>query len=141
MLFRKKQGRSATSNYLKVKRGRRPDLGDIFFRSKWEANYARYLNLLKVKGHIHKWEFEPDTFWFEKILRGVKSYTPDFKVWMKENEDPIYVEVKGYMDKKSLTKLKRLKKYHPHIELNIVSSKDYLKIQKDFSKMIPTWEE
>src|SRR5690606_8292944 len=65
------------NGYSRGSQGRRSDLGNIFFRSSWEANYARYLNFLKSQGHIYKWEFEPDTFWFESIRRGVRSYLPD----------------------------------------------------------------
>ena len=45
----------------------------IYFRSRWEANYARYLQWLKDRGEIVDWEYEPETFWFEKIKRGVRS--------------------------------------------------------------------
>ena len=51
-----------------------------YFRSKWESNYARYLQFLKEHKQIEDWHHECETFWFEGIKRGVCSYLPDFKV-------------------------------------------------------------
>ena len=128
------------NGYSRGKQGRREDLDNIFFRSSWEANYARYLNFLKLKGLIYKWEFEPDTFWFEKIKRGVRSYLPDFKIWDSPLSMPYYVEVKGWMDDKSKTKLKRMNKYYPEIRVDVVARKEYNEIKKKISSMIPSWE-
>ena len=127
------------SIYSHAKRGYRDDLGRIFFRSRWEANYARYLNLLIAQGHILHWEFEVDTFWFEKIRRGVRSYTPDFKVYGVDGS-VWYEEVKGWMDKKSATKLKRMAKYHPSVTVRLVDEKAYKEIAKKLSSVIPLWE-
>ncbi len=121
------------------KQGKRSDLGDIHFRSGWEANYCRYLELLKKKGLIWNWEYEVETFWFNDIKRGVRSYLPDFKVW----ETPTtfhFVEVKGYMDSKSKTKIKRFNKYYPQVKLEVVGAKQYNEIKAKLSKIIPYWE-
>lgn len=96
-----------------------------YFRSGWEKKYAFYLQFLTEKSLIEKWEHEPMTFWFEKIKRGVRSYKPDFKVYRKDNSH-YWVEVKGYMDSRSLTKLKRFKKYYPDEEI-IVVDKEWFK--------------
>lgn len=128
------------NGYSRGKQGKREDLDNIFFRSSWEANYARYLNFLKSKEIIYKWQFEPDTFWFEKIKRGVRSYLPDFKIWDTSTSDPYYVEVKGWMDDKSKTKLKRMKKYYPEIRIDIVTSKEYNEIKKKISSLLVLWE-
>ncbi|EOA3459103.1 hypothetical protein ACH0F8_000589 [Enterococcus hirae] len=125
--------------YSRGKGGTRKDLG-LYVRSRWEANFARYLNLLTEKGEIAKWEYEPDTFWFENIKRGTRSYTPDFKVWTTDAAKPIYYEVKGYMDKKSQTKLKRMAKYYPEIEIRMVQQKEYKEIEKNKHE-IENWEE
>lgn len=120
--------------------GRRVDLGNMFFRSSWEANYARYLNTLILSGEIVRWEFEPDTFWFEAIRRGVRSYLPDFKVWPAGDGAHYYVEVKGWMDAKSKTKLKRMKKYHPTVALKLCGAKQYKILDRRFRDVIPGWE-
>jgi len=65
---------------MKYKAGKRADLGNRFFRSKWEANYARYLEWMKNRGEITDWDYECDTFEFGRIKRGGRFYTPDFKV-------------------------------------------------------------
>jgi hypothetical protein len=122
------------------KQGRRPDLGDIYFRSGWEANFARYLNFLIKQKVIYKWEFEPDTFWFNEIKRGVRSYLPDFKVWDTRFSHPYYIEVKGHMDSKSRTKIKRMAKYYPEIRLDVVGKKEYAEIKVKLSSIIPNWE-
>lgn len=137
--FKLRSTLSRATAYSKSVRGRRADLGTPFFRSSWEANYARYLNSLQKQGLILSWEFEPTTFWFEKIRRGVRSYTPDFKI-LDADGSSYYVEVKGWMDARSKTKLKRMKKYHPKIEVRVVDGKAYKEIQKKFGALIPEWE-
>src|SRR5579863_1380605 len=96
---------------------------DIYFRSGWEWKYAIYLQWQKENGHIKNWAYEPKTFWFEEIKRGVRSYLPDFWVQPIQKEGhPIenqgyYVEVKGHYDARSLTKIKRFRKYYPQEKL------------------------
>jgi len=100
-----------------------------FFRSGWEMNYAHYLEWLVSVGEIENWEYEVDTFWFENIRRGVRSYTPDFKVFNKDKTFE-YHEVKGWMDSKSATKLKRIAKYYPEIKVILIDEGQYKSIMK-----------
>ena len=86
-----------------VRGGRRADLDNIFFRSSWEANYARYLNAVDVK-----WEYEKHSFEFP-IKRGTRFYTPDFYL----PDEHTWIEIKGRMEGTSKTKLSRFKKYYP----------------------------
>lgn len=141
-MFRLNKTRSKENRYSKTKRGYRHDIGNgkIYLRSSWEANYARYLDLKISQGHLYKWEFEPDTFWFEKIKRGVRSYCPDFKIWLTKDSMPFYVEVKGYMDARSKTKIKRMAKYYPDVILNVVEAKTYKNIKNKYSALIKNWE-
>jgi len=107
----------------------------MFFRSKWEANYALYLNFLISQEKIIKWEYEKDVFIFDKIKLGTRSYRPDFKI--TNNDGSIeYHEVKGYMDKKSITKLKRMEKYYPDIKLMLIESKFYNDIKTKLGKIL-----
>jgi hypothetical protein len=110
----------------------------VYFRSRWEANYARYLEWLKGRGDILDWEYEPETFWFDKIKRGVRSYKPDFRVHELNGTKPIH-EVKGWMDARSKTTLKRMAKYHPHETIVLVREKEMRAISR-FSALIPDWE-
>lgn len=106
----------------------------IFFRSKWEANYALYLDFLVSKNEISKWEYEADVFIFEKIKFGTRSYRPDFKI-INNNNTEEYHEVKGYFDAKSKTKINRMRIYFPNVKLVLIDEKAYkelLKYQKLF---------
>lgn len=69
---------------------------------------------------ILDWEHEPKTFWFEGIKRGCVSYLPDFRI-LRPNGEHYWVEVKGYLDSKSKTKLKRFKRYFPEEELLLIT--------------------
>jgi len=107
----------------------------IFFRSSWEANYALYLNFLINKKQIKGWEYEKDTFWFEKIKRGIRSYKPDFKIY-NNNETIEYHEVKGWMDKKSKTKLNRMRIYYPDIKLILIDSECYRNLKNQIGRLL-----
>jgi hypothetical protein len=132
--------RPASQNYSNRKGGHREDLNGQYFRSSWEANYARYLNFLTKLGAVERWEYEPDTFWFKDIKRGVTNYKPDFRVKFKGDDKLVYIEVKGQIVPKDKVKWRRMKKYYPQIILQIVASKEYYDIQKKWSSAIPTWE-
>ena len=124
--------------FSRAKSGVRADLG-FYVRSKWEANYARYLKFLKEKGEIYGFEYEPDTFIFEQIKKGTRSYMPDFKVWLTEEKSE-YHEVKGWMDPKSKTKLSRMGKYYPEVKIIVIGPSEY-KDLKQWARLIPNWED
>ena len=111
----------------------------IYYRSLWERNYARFLEWQKQCGFIEDWQHEPETFWFLEIKRGVRSYLPDFKV-INNDQTHYWVEVKGFMDSKSVTKLKRFKKYYPQEKIIIISSKWFSDNNQKMRLIIPTWE-
>ena len=109
-----------------------------FYRSQWELNYAYYLEWLRVNGQIKSWLHEPETFWFDGVKRGTCSYLPDFKV--EGNDGRIsFHEVKGWMDDRSKTKLKRMAKYHPDVVLVLIDTKAYKQIERKLSKVVPGW--
>lgn len=110
-----------------------------YYRSRWEANYARWLEREKQEGRIHSWAHEPTTFWFEGIKRGVNNYLPDFQVVNNDLTEE-YHEVKGWMDAKSATKLKRMAKYHPNVKLVLVDTKVYKKLEKECCTTVDGWE-
>lgn len=117
------------------------EIGDKrnYYRSKWEANYGRYLQWLKEQGEILDWEHEPETFWFEAIKRGVRSYLPDFRVTENDGSTLLH-EVKGWMDARSKTTIKRMAKYHPQETLIVIREKQYKEIGKKVSALIEGWE-
>jgi hypothetical protein len=110
-----------------------------YYRSKWESNYAYYLESLKVNGEIKDWTHESKVFWFEGIKRGCVSYLPDFHV-IQNDESEEYHEVKGWMDAKSVTKIKRMAKYHPDVKLIVIDSKAYTALQKQVSATVAGWQ-
>lgn len=130
----------AANSYSRCKAGKRVDLGPIHFRSSWEANYARYLNLLMKMKVVEKWEYEPETFWFEAIKRGVRSYKPDFKVWFRNDSRPEFHEIKGWYDDRSKTKIKRMRIYHPSVKVVLIGAKQYRALKSKWSSAIPAWE-
>lgn len=126
-----------TSAYSRTKSGKRADIG-IFVRSSWEANYARYLNWLVSLKQIKSWQYEEKTFEFP-VKKGSKFYTPDFTV-INNNASVEYHEVKGWMDQKSKTKLRRMAKYFPAIKLVLIDEPVYKEIKTKVSKMVANWE-
>ena len=90
-----------------------------YYRSKWEGLYACYLEHCKREGWITMWEHETKEFWFDGIRRGVVSYKPDFRVTL-EDGSTMWIEVKGYMDSRSATKIKRFAKYFPKEKLKVI---------------------
>ena len=111
----------------------------IHFRSRSEANYARYLHWLHERGEIKSWAHEPKTFWFDGVRRGCTSYLPDFKV-TENSGRVVWHEVKGWMDDKSRVKLKRMAKYHPDEQILVVDTKAYALVASAVGKMIEGWE-
>lgn len=119
--------------------GKRADLDNKFFRSKWEANYARYLNLLKANGEIAEWYYENKEFEFKGIKRGNKFYKNDFEVIYKDGRSELH-EVKGYMDSGSKTKLKRMAKYYPEVKIKIVDKAWFKANGPTIKSLIKNWE-
>lgn len=130
----------ARNGYTRCAGGRRADLGDIYFRSSWEANYARFLNWLIRNKEIVKWEYEVHTFVFESIKRGTRAYTPDFKVTYPSGKHEWH-EVKGWMDPKSITRLKRMEKYFPSEKMVVIDEKWFRAVKRQgIEALIPGWE-
>lgn len=104
------------------KNGFRADLG-IAVRSQAEANFARLMTRLHVP-----WSYEPITFKFEDVERGNRFYLPDFLIEVPDRSkrtmqwpEPLasleagewFVELKGWMDPDSQTKLTRFCERYP----------------------------
>lgn len=134
MQIQLRNGRSTWKQEWREIDGRR-----IFFRSRWEFRYALYLQLLKETKNIKEWEHEPKTFWFDGIKRGTNNYKPDFRV-VHNNDSEEWIEVKGYMDSKSQTKIKRMAKYHPSVNLRVVDKEFFKKNSKNLKVLIKSWE-
>lgn len=124
--------KAQTSAYSRTQSGKRNINGrEQFFRSRWEANIARVLDF-----QGRRWQYEAMTFPFDKVRRGTRSYTPDFYL----PDEDLYIEVKGWWDAKSLTKKKRMAKYHPGIKIEYWDSKMYRVLERQLSSIIKDWE-
>ncbi len=129
--------------------GRRADLNG-FYRSNWESNLARWL---KSKGY--QYLYEAQVFTFPGVKHGTVSYCPDFKL-----ADGTWIEVKGFIDGKSKTQIRRFKKHYPEEfaklqavvgspntaaakffkEMGIPILAYYNDLNKTCKKTIPYWE-
>lgn len=121
-----------------TKGGKRPDLGNRYFRSMWEANYARYLNWMKGLGEVLSWGYETFEFSFP-VKRGTRFYKPDFEITWRDGLHE-HVEIKGWMDGKSKTQIARMARYYPHVKVRVVGPKEYLHLAKQVSKLVTNWE-
>lgn len=116
-------------------------IGDkkIYARSRWEANYGKYLQFLKDHGKIADWAHEPKTFWFKGIKRGTCSYLPDFCVTENTGRTQ-WFEVKGHYSAKDFTKIKRFGKYYPDEKLTVIDGKWFKKNNSTMKNIVPGWE-
>ena len=120
--------------------GRRPQLGGRYFRSRWEARYAAYLDWRKRRGEILGWAYEPRTFQFPAIRRGTRDYTPDF--WIELPGGQIeWHEVKAWLDPKSRTRLSRFRRYYPAETLVVIGREWFRAAERQgLSAVVPGWE-
>ena len=113
--------------YSSAKGGFRQDL-KLYFRSNWEANFARILNLLNKT-----WEYECKTFKLEESL----SYTPDF--WVVD--DSTYYEIKGRMDDKARKQLLLMSELFPEIKITLIEGPEYNELRANYKSILKeTWE-
>ena len=111
----------------------------IFARSKWEANQARFLQFMKEQGLITYWTHEPRTWYFDGLKRGTNNYKPDFEITHNTGEFEVH-EVKGYMDSKSATKLKRMGIYYPFVKVRVIDSEWFKNNNKKGQAFVKGWE-
>lgn len=136
----------------------------IKYRSKAEANFAAYLDWLRSIREIQDWAYEPVEFWFTPnpppvrkgkrkratawnnpahlgltgISRGRTTAVLDFSV--TTNQGPgYYIEVKGYLDKRSKTLLDRVRRYFPGMRVDVVDSKQMRALARQVGEIVPGW--
>ncbi len=111
----------------RAKAGIRMDIDpELYFFSRWEANFARILNLLKVK-----WEFQPEGF--DLITQ---KYTPDFYLPKYDT----YIEIKNFLSNYSLNRDQEFRRLYPDKNLILILKYNYIKLQEEFSPYIKNWE-
>lgn len=107
----------------------------FYFRSGWEYIYAQWLEHLKKSGEIKHWDYEVKVFKFP-LTKGTVEYKPDFIV-LNSDDSHEWHEVKGYMDPKSATKIRRFAKFYPEEKLVLIRKKDIKAIEKSGLVKIP----
>ena len=108
------------SKYPNQYRQRKTYSGKTFtFRSILECNWSHYLDVLQMGGEIQEWDYECRFFDFEDIRHGTTRYKPDFKVIGKDGS-VVWHETKGYLDGRSITKIRRMSKYYPEERLWLI---------------------
>lgn len=110
------------------KYGRRKDLNNQFFRSTWEANFARILEYLDMS-----WEYEPQN---KRIRFDSCSYLPDFYLPALK----LFVEVKGARFEKRSKKIAMLYEKDPNFPIKIIDKEVYKKLTKMYKNKIENWE-
>ncbi len=89
------------------KRGPCPELvGSPVFKSGWERNVYRVFCYLK-----YEVQYEPERFRFPEPYRRSIDYCPDF--FIRKGTEERLVEVKGWLDGPSKTRLQGFRKFYP----------------------------
>jgi hypothetical protein len=131
-------GVDASRTHTRAAGGRRTDIDNHYFRSSWEANYARWMNWQIQHDLITSWHYEVKTFRFP-VQRGTMSYTPDFLVTHLDGRTEWH-EVKGWMTQRGATALARFAKYYPDEVLVLIDAPAYRALAKDAKPLLPNWE-
>ncbi len=103
--------------------GTRVEYKDVLFKSKFEADFAEYLDTLGLE-----WQYEPDSF---SYTPPVSKYTPDFKVWKPgEKKDSFFIETKGRFTLADRQKMKQIKKQYPKLNIKMLFQRPTIKLGK-----------
>ncbi|OGM93275.1 hypothetical protein A2372_02645 [Candidatus Wolfebacteria bacterium RIFOXYB1_FULL_54_12] len=107
--------------------GVRDDIGqEFYFYSRWEANFARILNLLGIP-----WQYQCRTFDI-----GEHMYTPDFYL----PDSDTWIEIKNFLSDYSRDRDENFRKMYPDLELMLILKDEYLELQEEFAQQIEEWE-
>ena len=111
--------------------GFRPDLG-MYFRSRWEANYARMLKLLGKS-----FRYESQSFLVTLEDGAQSSYCPDFFV-----DGDGWIEIKGYwrVERRERERMEAFRQQHPEHPLLLIEARAYKALRVQYADLIPEWE-
>jgi len=109
--------------------GFRKDLNH-YVRSSWEADFARILNLHKIK-----YQYEPKTFALTRSNGEISNYTPDFYVPSKNT----FYEIKGWMHDLDQEKIKLFQEQYPKYNFVLISATKFAEFALQYKKLI-AWE-
>jgi transposase-like protein/AraC-like DNA-binding protein len=109
--------------------GHRADLNNQYFRSNWEANFARILEYNNIK-----YEYEKHRFFLESMQR---YYVPDFYL----PDTDTWIEIKGYWIEDAKDKFEFFKKENPDKNIKLIDKKPYKELEEKYKKILANWEE
>ena len=115
---------------------RRPTIvGDrsIYFYSKEEANYAFYLEFLKVNELIENWRYQPCHFDLAPSRFYPNAYIPDFQV-LEVDGRSFFIEITNALTPHFVSAMRR---EHPAVEIKVISPDDYKTLE--LNSRIPGW--
>lgn len=119
-------GKPTSPKAARAKAGIRADLGDFYFYSRWEANFARLLNFLGIE-----WLYQPQIFDL-----GTQRYTPDFYL----PKYTLFIEIKNFLSDFSANRDKKFRERYPENKLKMILKDEYLQLQQKFAPLIKNWE-
>ena len=100
-------GRNSPSFGKKASHGKGSYYKNIYMRSSYEINYAKWLDKKGIK-----WQYESKVFDL-----GICTYTPDFYLL----ETDTYIEIKGWWRDKSKYKFELFKQIYPQERISILT--------------------
>ena len=89
------------------------------FRSKFECQWAKYLQFLKDKKQIHDWQYEPYRIYFQNCTRGPYSYLLDFLI-TENSGATLWQECKGELDSDAASKFRLMAEQRPQERIELV---------------------
>lgn len=145
-----KTSRGRSTGFRCSKSGKRADLNNAFFRSKMEANLARFWKFQVEHGELAAWEYELKEFEFAGHRRN-NFYKPDFRLTFKTPHEVrlafggnlyewigceyVWIEAKGFMDNDSRIRIERFLEFNRTEPLRIIDFKEYREIAKQVGKL------
>lgn len=105
----------------------------ITFRSHFEMEIAKQLSKLGLK-----WEYEPCKLPWTPIQRRQKTYTPDFRVKLRDGSE-FYIEAKGYFYKAARDKMEAVLSEHQDKDIRFIFMDAGTKISSKAKKRPTTY--
>jgi hypothetical protein len=102
-----------------------PQQTRITFRSRMEADWARWLEFQVENGDIAGWLYEPCVFHFPTLT--APRYRPDFLV-ITPSGRCYFQEVKGLETSRDRTLQRRMAKYHPSVTIEQVNRRRFVDV-------------
>lgn len=100
------------------------------FRSGAELRFASYLKEKRVR-----FKYEEDSIAY--VISETRHYKPDFKL-IKDNGDPMYIEVKGFFSPSDRKKMLLVKESNPNLDVRMLFLSDN-KINKRSKTRYSEW--